>query len=350
MKKYAYLQLCIYSVSLLAITSLGIYLQPLSGDLTRIGGFSENNFRPFENQQILAKTLSDFDNYDQYYDVVILGDSFSQSRSYGWQQWLAMRSSLSVTTLHINKWSISKLIEHPVFINTPPQLVIFETAERNMEKRLARNEKSSCSEFSKTSIFNKVIVNPDKQKLLTVLPAEKTFNIDYEQAVSFFRANYRSHIQNKPRTISLELENTNLFSNNKSNAILVLKKDFKKLKWPADILDKSLCTLKNFQHNVQKNGTTWFVSMIAPDKLTAYLPYINSDKNLPNTFLNKMHEDEELQIVDLLTPIKNALEREEKDIYSPNDSHWSSRGHKLVADSLLAYLVKNNIVFDKNKD
>ena len=164
MKKYAYFQLCIFSVSLLVISSLGFYLQPISGGLTRIGGYSENNFAPLENQQVLTETLSNFDNYDQYYDVVILGDSFSQSRLYGWQQWLAMNTGLSMTTLYFDHWPINKLIEHPVFVNTPPQIVIFETVERNIGRRLVQNNKPSCSEFSNSHVLTKIDLTPGKQE------------------------------------------------------------------------------------------------------------------------------------------------------------------------------------------
>ena len=346
MKKYAYLQISFFSICLLLITGLGIYLYPLHGDLTRTGGFSENQFGPLNPQQGLSNPTSDFNNYKQYYDIIIIGDSFAQNRLYGWQQWLAVKAGLSVTTLHINNWTIDKLSEHPVFVTTPPKLVIFESAERKLEKRLALKNKS-CPE-SQGKVPDKITISPDSENVFPILPPVKDYRkIEYEQAVSFLRANYRAYIQKKPRTISLNLQNPLLFSNAKSDKILVLKKDFSKLKWPTGTLNKSLCTLKSFQHTIQQNNTTWFVSTFAPDKTTAYLPYIESKDNLPQTSLNKIKEEENLNYVDLLSPIRKAISSGQQDIYLPNDSHWSSYGHKLVADSILNYLIENNIVINR---
>ena len=344
MKIYTNILLSLYSLVFLALTGLGIYLYPLSGDLTRIGGFTENNFRGQLPLQAITHSLSDFDQYDHYYDVIILGDSFSQNRQYGWQQHFAINTGLSITTLHVNSVSIEELLAHPVFIQHPPKLLIYETAERRLNSRLNKKQQS-CGDNAHDLAIKKISIASITPEIVTVQAEEKNYlEVDYEQAVSFLKANYRNHVENRPRTISLELTTEQLFSHKKPDRLLVLKKDFSKRKWPTTTFNNSLCTLKNYQRLVQKNGKTWFVSMIAPDKLTAYTPYIKPNYSLPESFLENFQKQGGFQNIDLLTPLSQAIQHEQQDIYLPNDSHWSEAGHKIVAKSLLDFLINHNII------
>ncbi|MBQ0721057.1 MAG: hypothetical protein KBT88_03730 [Gammaproteobacteria bacterium] len=344
MKTYTNILLSIYFTGLLLLTGLGFYLQPLRGDLTRIGGFAENNFAGSKTEQVFAESLSDYDQYEHYYDVIVMGDSFSQNRQNGWQQWFANKTGLSITTLHVNKWSMNDLLEHPVFKAMPPKLLIYETAERNLEKMFVHNT-ANCTATSTTRPAEKIAINALQQETITRQVEEKNdSHIDYEQAVSFLRANYRQYIQRKPRSIQLELTSENLFSNAKADSLLVLSRDFTKLDWPSNTLDKSLCALKNMQYQVQNNGKTWFLSTIAPDKLTAYTPYIQTGAQLPLTLLAKIQAHDGLQYVDLLGPLQQAIGQHEQDVYFSNDSHWGEAGHRIAAAALLAFLTEQSIV------
>lgn len=57
------------------------YFQPYWGPLTRKSGYLENNFGWTQPQEIFDKPLfriaKSVAEYDKYYDVVVIGDSFS---------------------------------------------------------------------------------------------------------------------------------------------------------------------------------------------------------------------------------------------------------------------------------
>lgn len=350
MKLYASIFLALFFVVLLILTGLGLYLYPLKGDLTRVGGYSENRYASQLAYQVFYETLSDYDKYDRYYDVVILGDSFSQNRSYGWQQWFANNTGLSVITLHVNNMQVESILQHSTFKSDPPKLLIYETVERGIHSRLYnKNYDCSLNDFEQgvDRISESIEIAPINKEVRVIEPIEKNyFDIEYEQAISFLRASYRTYVRKRPRAIRLPLITSELFSNVDSDSLLVSHEDFSKKKWPADVLDSSLCTLTHYQESIQRNGKTWFVSMIAPDKTTAYLPFIMPDENLPDTFMDRLSPPKTLHYVDLLKPLQSAVSEQRQDIYLPNDTHWGERGHKIVAESLSDYLMDEGIIIN----
>jgi len=42
--------------------------------------------------------------------------------------------------------------------------------------------------------------------------------------------------------------------------------------------------------------------------------------------------------------LREAIEKGQQDIFLPNDSHWGSEGHRIVADGLLDYLRQKQIL------
>ena len=81
--------------------SLAPWVEPLEGDLTRLGGFTENDFGWNEPQQQFSSPLVSLEGkheYDQYHDVVVLGDSFSEAYPKAqWQNYFVRGTGLSLT-------------------------------------------------------------------------------------------------------------------------------------------------------------------------------------------------------------------------------------------------------------
>jgi hypothetical protein len=90
--------------SLFAVfTALALWVQPIEGDLTRLGGFTENDFGWNEPQQQFSSALFKLtgeQKYDRYYDVVVLGDSFSNANPRAqWQNYFVRATGLSLVTI-----------------------------------------------------------------------------------------------------------------------------------------------------------------------------------------------------------------------------------------------------------
>jgi len=129
------------------------------------------------------------------------------------------------------------------------------------------------------------------------------------------------------------------FSSVNKRSMLVYKDDFRKIEWWRDMgLREMGCRIERMRNQVEANGHTRFVLMVAPDKLTAYADFIR-DKELRNiSLLSELasHLPEVVPRLDLT--LVSAIRRREQDVYMPNDTHWSSTGYQIAAETLLDFL------------
>lgn len=126
--------------------------------------------------------------------------------------------------------------------------------------------------------------------------------------------------------------------------MLIYEGDLEKLTWQKADIGKAFCSIRGLQDMVQSNEKTLFIFMIAPDKSTAYSDYI-----IKPEFRNIFQSSEALESYGINAPrldiaLKLAIQQEEKDIYSPSDTHWSARGYELAAKELVAFLRKRAAV------
>jgi len=128
--------------------SLAMWVEPIEGDLTRLGGFTENNFGWNDPQQQFSSplfTMEESMEYDQYYDVVVLGDSFSVTFSRAqWQNYFVRATGLSLVTYKVDDIDIESFINSPAYKDHPPRIVIYETAKRSL---IARGAKWNKDDF-----------------------------------------------------------------------------------------------------------------------------------------------------------------------------------------------------------
>ena len=78
--------------------------------------------------------------------------------------------------------------------------------------------------------------------------------------------------------------------------------------------------------------------MAAPDKATAYADYLEDKELRQISALGELDRWDRLNQVELVTPLRQAIRCGIKDVYMPNDTHWSSRGHRIVADAVIGAL------------
>lgn len=132
------------------------------------------------------------------------------------------------------------------------------------------------------------------------------------------------------------LTRSDLFSSERSNRLLVFRKDIQKTgEWTAAGPSALDCQLAELRRKVQANGRTRLVVMVPPDKLTAYTPWITDPS------VQGLSELEALasRHPDLIPPVHRALNAAIAagitDVYLPNNTHWGIKGH-LVAGQVVA--------------
>ena len=134
---------------------LSFYMEPISNELTRMGGYLENDYgwnSPQEHFiQPLFKKAYSIEDYQQYYDVVVVGDSFSENESHGWLNYFSNRSGLTVISFNMISVALDEVINSPIYQEKPPKLFIYQSVERNVISRhgsCASNNSSITKKFT----------------------------------------------------------------------------------------------------------------------------------------------------------------------------------------------------------
>ncbi|HET6370235.1 MAG TPA: hypothetical protein VFG95_03510, partial [Nitrospiria bacterium] len=115
-------------------------------------------------------------------------------------------------------------------------------------------------------------------------------------------------------------------------------------------VDSIRCGLINLQNRIQANGVTFFVILIAPDKLTAYADYITDRDFTQISRLDRLASDPGLHLPRVDLALKKAIDAGVKDVYLPDDTHWGSAGYKIAADTLVEYLKEKGLLVERNQN
>jgi hypothetical protein len=326
-----------------------LWIETYHGDLCRIGGYRENDYgwnlpqKRFKDcHYTIGKNLSD---YDKYYDIVTIGDSFSVNEKQSWQNHLALTTGAKILTFHRRSVTASSLLQHEQFIKTPPKVFIFQVVENGIQTALfdvALDEHQLFHNEDSKSIkaFDKKKINYDKH--IEAFSRGRNQNFSMDSAIHHIKTNLKqlfgSRLKAKPYKLKSDKK---LFSNNKQNEALFYYLDNLKLSISSDewaIIEKRFATL---QHQTQANGKTRFLAMIVPDKTTAYADFIkdiNPDYKSSLSFMPKRHD---INWINLEEKFKERLSSKEaiKDLYLPNDTHWGYEGYKLAFHSTFNSIV-----------
>ncbi len=355
----------IFAAGVFLLLGAAVYLEPLIGDLTRLGGYSENAFGWRAPQERFDPPLFEKDSYDKYYDVVVFGDSFTfkspgeqtDDGSY-WQNFFVSRTGLSLAAFHLGHTKIEEIISSDIFLRKPPRLFIFEHIERDLvsapkniptdKGRVGGCKLASTPKISPLKVLPQSIHPlPFNRKQVYQPSDNELFGLELTATANMVRKSFFRQILglNNTDVINLKLTRDDLFSSSASSELLVYRKDTLKKDWSKKQMKEVQCSLIALQNIIQSNGKTSFILLIAPDKLTAYDTYLENKQYAGFGKISQL-ENPGLNMPKLEQQIKQEIVDGVKDIYMPNDTHWGVCGHKLAADVVINYLVKaNQLIF-----
>lgn len=350
-RRYVLALLVLVLLPLSGLFSLGVYLQPLFGDLTRIGSYPEKEFGWNKPQLEFNQPLSELGRYERYHDVVVLGDSFSTGRSnLHWQNYIVAAKGWSVVTLDINKITLQEVLENRVFRAMPPKIFILESVERELPRRI-KQEMPFCEV---TALPSRVTAMAIPMRVTEPINLVKLHGlaqpVERETAWRDIKLGYvKDYLFNSfQRTFvgdahtdaaKVELFKQAPFSSANKQVMLVYKDDFHKVSWWRDMgLPGIVCRIESMRKQVEANGQSRFVLMVAPDKLTAYADFLR-DEDLRDI---SVLEDLSSHLPDVMPRIDialiSAIRDGEQDIYLPDDTHWGSTGYQIAAETILTFL------------
>ncbi|MEC4748359.1 hypothetical protein [Methylomicrobium sp. Wu6] len=333
-----------------ALYVLGIYLEPIYGDLTRVGLYDERSFGWQQPQLAFLKPLYEQGKYVRYHDMVVLGDSFSIARPrQQWQNYIVAATDWSVVTVDVDKFKWEKLLESQIFRDSPPKVLVMQSVERSFIGRIKDGQ--SCDAERAATQFGSVSSRPVIAIEPRIVNIEKSLKyFDRPRAWDKVKLGFVMKYSWKTllRTVTgiesknarkIDLTREAPFSSVRKREMLVYKEDvLKASSWREMDLSEMDCRIERIRKKVEANGRTKFVLMIAPDKLTAYKDFI-VDRNLHDlsllTQLSARHPDI-IPRTDLA--LTAAIGSGKLDVYLPDDTHWGSTGHRIVAETVLDFL------------
>lgn len=324
----------------------GIYLQPLYGDLTRIGLFSEREFGWQGTQQTFKEAAYIEDQYKRQADVVVLGDSFSRAwPRQQWQNHLIAQTGWSVVTLDINKVTVDQILANPVFQASPPKVLIVESVERYFADRIGKMPACvPANTVSATRVTPALATEPLHPRELPSSPMQRPQqwnDVKLEFVWKYVRNQWRQLRGDEPRTDvrKLALQRSGLFTSANQRDILIYKEDFDtRSKWSTLALNEISCRVQQLRSKVERHSRTRFVLMVAPDKLTAYGPELQNTQWAHASKLPALAALSPQTMPRLDLALSQAIARGQQDVYLPDDTHWGSEGHRLAADTIRGFL------------
>lgn len=317
---------------------LAWWLQPNFGDLVRIGGYSERSYGWNGTQLEFQEPPSSFGDWIRPVDILVVGDSFANLRpNMQWQNWLAVATGWSIHTLDKHKVDLKAVVASPLYRKHPPRVVIWNTIERDLYSEMAEPD-TACT----------ATTSPGGIQLLAVQPLDLVAS-PFERPTGLTQANpatarlwlWRSLLRDglkmeTSEAIDLSLTRSDLFSSLVADRVLVYRRDFEgKKRWQQRDDGRIACGLVKLQRLFEANGRTRLVTALAPDKSSAYRPWLNDPKSVPESRLPALLQTSPVADARLDQALDRAITTGAKDVYLPDDTHWGTLGHQLAATAVL---------------
>lgn len=335
---------CLLAAAMAALVATSIYVQPLEGDLARMGGYAERDFGWNRPRQLLAAEVKLDYAYEHYHDVLVIGDSFSKSGL--WQSFLRRDTGLSFATLHWDKVSVDALLANPAFLREPPKIVIAEFGIRSFPQRFTGSSGTGCAVPARSATALPSLPKGSPTPVAMVESRRRTesalADINLKFALLFLEKTSLRALFNHDFTPvkKYALTRQDLFSNRKSGELLVLESWFDRKEWSKEELDRAVCSAANLQAHIQSNGQTLLLLLPIPDKGSAYAKYIVKPEFASTAEIFQRLADSGLNTARADWLLREAIDRGEQDVYLPDDTHLGTRGYQLVAEALWGFLKK----------
>lgn len=340
MKKFL-LKSSLFSIPFLIIHFINLtFYNQKEGDLVRLGYLYPNPSpkSKIDNQYSIEQkftALSELNlNKKSQFDIITIGDSFSDQDSLGYNNFLANDGE---SVLHIDfyfSWPnpIQRLIQltnGDFFDSVNTDVVVLEYVERYFVQGSQEIEFSRS--ISLNSIKNKI--NNDEKK-----DPNLKLNLLSDATLKIPLYNFQYLLNGKPKnsiTYKVATNTDSLFTGNPKD-LLFYQDEFDNLKHKNDSLK-----IVNSIHNLNKLNTLLskknikLIVLISPDKYDIYFPYIEKKENFKEPHFFKYYNSISKDYVDInsFEVLKEEI-RNNKDVYYYDDSHWSPIGAQVIASEI----------------
>lgn len=333
---------CVALIPLLILGAIGCYIEPISGDLTRLGNVAERSWGWNAKKPIVQIARNDL---DAPIDVIVIGDSFSVGNQ--WQSVAAEISGLQFATYHWRDIGGNGCLQDavPLLASQHPtaRYLVIESVERTfIDIFLTQpSQPQQCKAIIKTSVLqdsgltqdNRIALNKNEILPDAVYAIKALINENISRDELFFSG----------QVAIAPLNRDDLFSNRKPGSILFLREDLKRYQWSQTQLDLATRNVVKFVEISNRVGLNPLV-VVVPNKLTTYRPYL-AEGVVKGDGINIWATLGESKVPSInLQPLFREKAQTSRDFYLSNDTHLSTDGY-----IFLGTLVGENLKFSTAK-
>jgi hypothetical protein len=346
MKKFI-IKSFLFVAPFIVLYSLNFFLyNQQEGDLVRLGYLYSNplpksliysKYRLKKKYQLLSETNLDTTSD---FDIFLIGDSFSQQDSLGFKNFIAHQGQ---SVVHVDNFlsgedpveTLLSYINSDLFTRVKPKYIVLETIEREFLQRCLNinfTKTTSIQNIQSEIVKRKPRIRPEPLGLFS----SSTLKIPL--------TNLLYNFSSKPsfsQTYKFESKTDQLFST-QPNSILIFENDIKNLLQVKDSsqINRCISNLNQINKILTEKGIM-LLFMVAPNKYTLYYDFISDKSKLkePSFFEHYIKSDKEFVHI----PTYEILSEEVKvtnDLYYYDDTHWSPKAAKIIANEIISITVK----------
>lgn len=325
------------------VFSLPIYwlnFELSGGDLNRLGKVSvEEDYRENIIDQLNIDSVEYIEWHPELtsgkYDIVTIGDSFSQLEMFGYQNYLEnINDDISVLNIS-NKYldygnpfqDLIALMNGDFFENIHTKYIILQSVERTTNNRTTNLDFHITINIHEMDVRDTSIVNSSLNIIIGEI-YDSNFYLFSNFLYKFDDNAYFSKVYKFDT-------NKDLFTSH--NDILIYKDDIGNLEMKNN-LNGAINTnnILNEISNMTKLQDIELIFLPAPDKYTIYQNYlINSNNNHSIFFDNFYKLEKNYHLIDSYNVLSKAVKNNILDIYYYDDTHWFSIGSEIIAQEIL---------------
>jgi len=350
MNRFLYTILVFISPLIILIGITKLCFTKTDGDLNRLGKISidknyRDQFKKDFNQPQNYIELSTINSYNtNKFNILTIGDSFSQQRSHSYQNYLT-NDSLSVVNFDTRAYNTPsynpidfayKLANGDTFNKLHIKYLILQSVERSITTRSEKLNHNSTITIKQLESFKKTNNNNNNTLHTENYSDYLKFPI-YSFLYHFFDNAIFSPIHQK--SINKEIFSTD-------NKLLFLENDLIALTKNNNL--KLVTQLNNELNTLAKKLKEKNITLIVlpcPDKYDIHYDYITTKNKPEPLFFNHMKKlRKEYIYIDSKKILKKHIDIGIKDVYFVDDTHWSPIGAKIIASAINEAITKNKLI------
>ncbi len=335
-----------------------LFFEKSDGDLNRIGKISiEKDYRKiFEkefNREVKYSNILDIDlGKEKTFDILTIGDSFSQQGNYGYQNYLSFMS-LNVVNMDMNSTngmvylnpiqSAFQIANGDMLDKLKVKYIVLQSVERTIVMRGQNIDRSKVITLKKmygektTPNYGLISTIKELRKDIRGLNNDIS-NLKYKltDLRDYFLNNILYSFDKKAyNSMVYKMKLSQKMFSTKNNELLFIYEDITNLKYNEMTL---INTLNNEFNALSKKLESKGVKLIvlpSPDKYDIYYPFILNNDIPENMFFDYFNEEKKDYIyINSKEILAKHINNGEKDIYFGDDTHWSPLAAEIIAKEI----------------